>query len=80
MQQFGTAEVRLARRVQAEIKKLIAVGTMTGPVGDRRPLRYGDVLVLVRRRGNTFDTIIQALKHANIPVAGADRPHPDVRR
>jgi ATP-dependent helicase/nuclease subunit A len=66
-------EVRLARRVQAEIKKLIADGTMTGPVGDRRPLRYGDVLVLVRRRGNAFDTIIQALKHANIPVAGADR-------
>ncbi len=66
-------EVRLARRVQAEIKKLIADGTMTGPVGDRRPLRYGDVLVLVRRRGNAFDTIIQALKHANVPVAGADR-------
>ena len=36
-------------------------------------LRYGDVLVLVRRRGNLFDAVIQALKHANIPVAGADR-------
>jgi ATP-dependent helicase/nuclease subunit A len=31
------------------------------------------VLVLVRRRGNAFDAVIQALKHANIPVAGADR-------
>ena len=39
----------------------------------RRPLRYGDMLVLVRRRGNAFDAVIQALKHANIPVAGADR-------
>jgi len=29
--------------------------------------------VLVRRRGNAFDAVIQALKHANIPVAGADR-------
>jgi ATP-dependent helicase/nuclease subunit A len=66
-------EVKLSRRVQAEIKSLIEGGTVTGHVGDRRPLRYGDVLVLVRRRGNAFDAVIQALKHANIPVAGADR-------
>jgi ATP-dependent helicase/nuclease subunit A len=66
-------EVRLARRVQAEIKSLIAAGTQTGAIGKRRSLRYGDVLVLVRRRGKAFDAIIQALKHAGIPVAGADR-------
>jgi ATP-dependent helicase/nuclease subunit A len=66
-------EVRLARRIQAEIKALIAEGTMTGNAGERRRLSYGDVLVLVRRRGNAFDAVIQALKHANIPVAGADR-------
>jgi ATP-dependent helicase/nuclease subunit A len=66
-------EVRLARRIQAEIKALIAAGTMTGNAGNRRPLRHGDMLVLVRRRGNAFDAVIQALKHANIPVAGADR-------
>jgi ATP-dependent helicase/nuclease subunit A len=66
-------EVRLARRIQAEIKSLVAEGTMTGPTGNRRLLTYGDVLVLVRRRGNAFDAVIQALKHANIPVAGADR-------
>src|SRR4051794_28222617 len=46
---------------------------MTGNIGKRRPLRYGDMLVLVRRRGNAFDAVIQALKHAGIPVAGADR-------
>jgi ATP-dependent helicase/nuclease subunit A len=66
-------EVRLSRRIQAEIKSLVEGGTLTGRSGDRRPLRYGDVLVLVRRRGNVFDAAIQALKHANIPVAGADR-------
>ncbi|MBQ8101561.1 MAG: double-strand break repair helicase AddA [Afipia sp.] len=66
-------EVRLARRIQAEIKSLIANRTMTGPHGKRRPLRYGDMLVLVRRRGRAFDAIIQALKHAGLPVAGADR-------
>jgi ATP-dependent helicase/nuclease subunit A len=66
-------EVRLAKRIQAEIKRLIEGGITTGRAGDRRPLRYGDMLVLVRRRGNAFDAIIQALKHADIPVAGADR-------
>jgi ATP-dependent helicase/nuclease subunit A len=66
-------EVKLAKRIQAEIRRLVESGTMTGHVGDRRPLRYGDMLVLVRRRGNAFDAVIQALKHANIPVAGADR-------
>jgi ATP-dependent helicase/nuclease subunit A len=66
-------EVKLSKRIQAEIKQLIAGGIMTGRKGDRRPLTYGDVLILVRRRGNMFDAVIQALKHANIPVAGADR-------
>jgi ATP-dependent helicase/nuclease subunit A len=66
-------EVKLARRIQSEIKLLVDSGTMTGSAGNRRPLRYGDMLVLVRRRGNAFDAAIQALKHANIPVAGADR-------
>jgi ATP-dependent helicase/nuclease subunit A len=66
-------EVKLAKRIQAEIKSLVESGTMTGSAGDRRPLRYGDMLVLVRRRGNAFDAVIQALKHASIPVAGADR-------
>jgi ATP-dependent helicase/nuclease subunit A len=66
-------EVRLARRIQAEIRSLVAQSTMTGTANNRRALRYGDILVLVRRRGNAFDAVIQALKHANIPVAGADR-------
>ena len=66
-------EVKLARRIQAEIRRLVESGTMTGSENARRPLRYGDMLVLVRRRGNAFDAVIQALKHAGIPVAGADR-------
>jgi ATP-dependent helicase/nuclease subunit A len=69
----ASPEVKLARRIQTEIKSLVTSGTMTGSTGKRRRLRYGDMLVLVRRRGNAFDAVIQALKHANIPVAGADR-------
>ena len=66
-------EVKLARRVQTEIRRLIREGTMTGHDGARHPLSYGDILILVRRRGTAFDAVIQALKHASIPVAGADR-------
>src|SRR6266702_3882366 len=66
-------EVKLSRRIQTEIKRLVESGTLTGHDGERRPLRYGDMLILVRRRGNAFDAVIQALKHANVPVAGADR-------
>ena len=68
-----SAEVKLSKRIQSEIGRLVAGGTMTGRLGNRRRLIYGDVLVLVRRRGNLFDAVIQALKHAGIPVAGADR-------
>ena len=66
-------EVKLAKRIQGEIRRLVESGTTTGSASRRRPLRYGDMLVLVRRRGNAFDAVIQALKHASIPVAGADR-------
>ncbi len=66
-------EAKLADHVQREIASLIGRGERTGSAGQRRPLTYGDVLVLVRRRGKAFDAIIKALKHAGIPVAGADR-------
>src|ERR1700676_5488012 len=68
-----SAEVKLSKRIQSEIRRLVAGATMTGRLGNRRRLTYGDVLVLVRRRGNLFDAVIQALKHAGVPVAGADR-------
>ncbi|RTL53863.1 MAG: double-strand break repair helicase AddA [Bradyrhizobiaceae bacterium] len=70
----GTSpEVRLAHRVQLAIRDLIDRGETTGSGTKRRPLSYGDMLVLVRKRGRAFDTVIQTLKHAGIPVAGADR-------
>src|SRR4051794_9022753 len=37
-------EVKLAKRIQAEIRSLVESGTMTGSLGERRPLRYGDML------------------------------------
>ncbi len=38
-----------------------------------RSARYGDFLVLVRRRDALFEEIIRALKTLDVPVAGADR-------
>ncbi len=41
--------------------------------GAPRPVRAGDVIVLVRTRSAFFEAIIRALKDAGVPVAGADR-------
>lgn len=38
-----------------------------------RPIRPGDVMVLVRRRNEFVGELLRALKQRNIPVAGADR-------
>jgi ATP-dependent helicase/nuclease subunit A len=66
-------EVKLALRIRETIKTLITERTATGIATKRRLLRYGDMFVLVRRRGKAFNAIIQTLKQAGIPVAGADR-------
>lgn len=38
-----------------------------------RPMRYGDVLILVQRRSALFHEIIRACKTSGLPIAGADR-------
>jgi ATP-dependent helicase/nuclease subunit A len=63
--------VQLARRIARTVRRLVEARE---PVGtERRALRYGDVLVLVRQRGELFEAIIRALKNENVEVAGADR-------
>ncbi|MEM5515577.1 double-strand break repair helicase AddA [Henriciella sp. AS95] len=39
----------------------------------QRPVRADDILILVRKRGALFESIIKALKKRKLPVAGADR-------
>jgi len=63
--------VLLARRIARTVRRLIDVRELVGL--DRRPARYGDVLVLVRQRGSLFEAIIRALKNEHVEVAGADR-------
>jgi ATP-dependent helicase/nuclease subunit A len=66
-----TPRVRLARKISKHVGALIKSGT---PVGHaRRPVRAGDILILVRQRGSLFEAIIRALKRDGIAVAGADR-------
>jgi ATP-dependent helicase/nuclease subunit A len=65
----GSATKRLAENIASEIGELVARGDSVGG----RPARFGDVLILVRKRGALFEEILRALKHARIPVAGADR-------
>ena len=63
--------VQLARRIARTVRRVVDGGE---PVGDdRRAARYGDILVLVRQRGELFETIIRALKNEGVAVAGADR-------
>ncbi len=63
--------VKLARRIAGTVRRLVDNQT---PVGiARRPARYGDILILVRQRGQLFESIIRALKHEDVEVAGADR-------
>ncbi|HKP77527.1 MAG TPA: UvrD-helicase domain-containing protein, partial [Phenylobacterium sp.] len=70
-----SANRRLARRIAEEIRALIARGDAVWDKDERRfrAAHAGDVLVLVRRRRALFEEILRALKHAGIPVAGADR-------
>jgi ATP-dependent helicase/nuclease subunit A len=70
-----SANRRLARRIAAEIKALIARGEAVYDKERKawRAAHAGDVLILVRRRRALFEEILRALKHADVPVAGADR-------
>jgi ATP-dependent helicase/nuclease subunit A len=71
-----SARKQLAQALAREIKRQVETGVAIHDPkrrGEMRPARYGDFLVLVRRRDATFEEIIRALKIEGVPVAGADR-------
>ena len=73
-----SAGKKLARRIARQIKAMVqcgeAVFARTSNGGEEaRPMGYGDVLILVRRRNPLFHEIIRALKREDVPVGGADR-------
>ncbi len=70
----ASAKQRLARSVAEFIKREIDDGSAVWHGDVQRPARPGDFLILVKgRTGGLFDALLQALKRANLPVAGADR-------
>ena len=64
-------ESRLAELIAATIAGWIARGEMLEARG--RPIRAGDVMVLVRRRTGFIDALVRELKRRDVPVAGVDR-------
>ncbi len=66
-------DVILARQIAEQIDEMIETETIPAENGARRPVRAGDILILVRRRSDLFEEIIRACKARGLPVAGADR-------
>lgn len=58
--------------IAARIRALIDQGTLIGPAERARPLRYGDILILLRNRTHAA-SYEQALREAGIPYLGAAR-------
>ncbi|KIL97596.1 ATP-dependent nuclease subunit A [Paramagnetospirillum magnetotacticum MS-1] len=61
---------RLARLVASRIRAMIDGEMLESKA---RPVRAGDVLVLVRRRGGFVEDLVRELKSRKVEVAGADR-------
>ncbi|MFN6007624.1 MAG: 3'-5' exonuclease, partial [Paracoccaceae bacterium] len=71
-------QIALARKIAEWIRDRVDGGEQIpqvqrdgGPT--ERPMRYGDVLILVQRRSPLFHEIIRACKALGLPIAGADR-------
>jgi len=60
----------LADRIAERIAGLLATGRH---LSGGEPVRPGDILILVQRRGGLFKAILKALKQRAVPVSGADR-------
>ena len=69
--QGDSPTARLANLIAERVRRMIDDHELLESKG--RPVRPGDVLILVRRRGPFIDEIVRALKTRNIGVAGTDR-------
>ncbi|UPY36950.1 double-strand break repair helicase AddA [Sediminicoccus sp. KRV36] len=71
------ADARLAAALAAKIQHMIAHGRLDARCEEDptrgRPIRAGDILVLVRRRNAFLGQLVRALKERGVPVGGVDR-------
>jgi ATP-dependent helicase/nuclease subunit A len=63
--------VALANRIARQIRYWLDTGEVL--TSQNRPIRAGDILILVRKRMPFAAPMVKALKEHGIPVAGADR-------
>ena len=68
---IDSPEDRMAGRIADTIKGWLDSGEELPSAG--RPIREGDIMILVRQRGSFAEKMVNTLKQRNIPVAGADR-------
>jgi ATP-dependent helicase/nuclease subunit A len=64
---------RLARRIARVVRGWLDDGELLEGEKETRPIRPGDVMVLVRRRTAFAAQMVRAFKDAGVPVAGIDR-------
>ncbi|MCB1376008.1 MAG: UvrD-helicase domain-containing protein, partial [Rhodobacteraceae bacterium] len=62
----------LTRQIAERIAGWIADGQLLPGENGARPIRAGDVMILVQRRSALFHAVIRALKREGVAVAGAD--------
>lgn len=65
------AERRLAEHIAEQIAEWLRRGEVLEARG--RPVRPGDILVLVRKRSEFVRALVAELAHRRVPVAGVDR-------
>jgi len=65
--------VASARRIAGVIAKWLKEGEIVGTGAQARPVKAGDIMILVRRRDAFFEAMIRALKEKGVPTAGSDR-------
>lgn len=66
-----SASAQLAQQIAQQIQYWLETKEMLE--SKNRPIRAGDIMVLLRSRGAFVNQLIRNLKMANIPVSGADR-------
>ena len=68
--QGDSPPVRLAQLIAGRIKRMVGLEMLEAK---GRPVRPGDIMILVRRRGPIVEELVRALKNQDIAVAGVDR-------
>jgi ATP-dependent helicase/nuclease subunit A len=68
---IGSPSAQLAMQVADTVAGWLNNKTLLESQG--RPIRPGDVMILVRQRTGFMNQLVRALKERNVPVAGVDR-------